>query len=215
MAIKAYIFDLDGTLLDSEILWVEATAATLRGYDETLSYDEVLDLVYGKSWNDVFRGIRRRFPSVKKSLPELEVEMRRHFTVLRDSRDVCIGGSINLLCRLASEAPVCIVSGSPREDLDAAVELMQIGPCLSFTLAAEDYDPGKPDPAGFLAAARRLEVTPAECLVFEDSCAGVAAARAAGMRCVALARSGAPVQDVKDADLVMGDLEAFTPELLP
>ncbi len=212
--ISAYIFDLDGTLLDSEVLWVEATLKTLRDHDAELSHADVLQMVYGKSWHDVFQAINDRFSDINKSLKELEADMRRHFTAMRDSRDVCIAGSIKLLKQLAENYPVCIVSGSPREDLDAAVDLMQVGDYLRFTLAAEDYAPGKPAPAGFLKAAEMLSVKPAQCVVFEDSAAGVAAARAAGMYCVALARPDAPPQDVAKAHLVMGCLESFTPDML-
>lgn len=212
--ISAYIFDLDGTLLDSEVLWVEATLKTLHDHAAAITHEEVLDMVYGKSWHDVFQAIRDRFPNINKSLKELEADMREHFTALRDSRDVCIAGSIKLLKQLAENTPVCIVSGSPREDLDAAVELMQVGDYLRFTLAAEDYSPGKPDPAGFLKAANILSVKPAHCVVFEDSTAGVAAARAAGMYCVALANPDSPPQDVARAHLVMGSLEGFKPDML-
>jgi beta-phosphoglucomutase-like phosphatase (HAD superfamily) len=110
---------------------------------------------------------------------------------------------------------VAIVSGSPRVDVQDGVELLGIAPLLRFFLGSEDYPRGKPDPAGFLLAAQRLGAAPADCLVFEDSAAGVRAARAAGMRCVALARPGAPAQDLSDADLVLNDLGGFSPDALP
>ena len=89
-----------------------------------------------------------------------------------------------------------------------------VGPLLSFSIAAEDYTRGKPDPECFLLAARRLAVPPAQCMVFEDSAAGVRAAKAAGMACVALVREGRPRQDVSAADLVVRDLTDFDPDCL-
>jgi len=123
--------------------------------------------------------------------------------------DVQIAGSVKLLVRLAAEHPVAIVSGSPREDIADSIALMGIGPFVHFFLGAEDYHPGKPDPACFLLAAQRMQVDPSACLVFEDSAAGVRAAKAAGMSCVALARPDAPRQDVATADLVLDDLGKF------
>jgi sugar-phosphatase len=142
----------------------------------------------------------------------MENALRPYFHRLRETRDIRIPGSIALLERLAESHPVAIVSGSPRTDLDDAVQRLGIGDRLSFTLAAEDYAPGKPHPAGYLAAARRLDLPPEKCLVFEDSAAGVRSARDAGMACVALQRDGAPAQDTTGADLVLADLAAFRVE---
>jgi len=80
---------------------------------------------------------------------------------------------------------------------------------VSFSLGAEDYGPGKPDPSCFLMAAERLGVNPEQCVVFEDSAAGVLAAKSAGMSCVALVRPGLPEQDVTSADRVVEDLGDF------
>lgn len=87
---------------------------------------------------------------------------------------------------------------------------MGIGRDVRFVLGAEDYEPGKPSPAGFLLGARRLGVPPETCLVFEDSRAGVLAAKQAGMLCVALARPGSHPQDLSGADWILEDLAAFT-----
>ncbi len=92
--------------------------------------------------------------------------------------------------------------------------LLEAEPHVRFVLGAEDYAPGKPSPAGFLEGARRLGVPPQECLVFEDSAAGIAAARAAGMRCVALDRPGAYPQDLSAADWVLSDLAQFSVDAL-
>lgn len=209
--ISAYIFDMDGTLLDTEILWVEVTEDQIRDAGLEISREEALEIVYGRSWSDVYESICARFPTLGMSLPEMEVDLSRRMAVLRKLRDVRIPGSIDLLRRLAVDSTVCIVSGSPRRDLQAAIDLMDIHGHLEFYLGAEDYGPGKPDPACFLKAARMLGVPPAECVVFEDSTAGIAGAKLAGMTCVALAREGAPKQDVTLADLVLNDLSDFNP----
>jgi sugar-phosphatase len=127
---------------------------------------------------------------------------------------VTIPGSADLLKRLAATHPVCIVSGSIRHDIEHAIELMGVGELVAFYLGAEDYGPGKPDPACFLMAAAKLGCEPGECVVFEDSAAGLQAGKAAGMTCVALARPGAPAQDFAAADLVLEDLGHFREELL-
>ncbi len=208
--IDAYIFDLDGTLLDTEVLWIQAIGLYLRERDPSLTDADVLKLVYGRSWHDIYVDICRRIANLNLSLSAMQAELKPYFHRLRARHDMRIVGSIDLLKRLARTAPVCIVSGSPREEITDGVALMGIAPLLAFYLGAEDYTPGKPDPAGFLKAAGRLGVAPAACLVFEDSAAGTTAARRAGMYCVALSRPNRPPQDVSAAHWVLDDLSTFT-----
>lgn len=212
--IRAFIFDLDGTLLDSEVLWVEATHQLLRELGHDISHDDATEMVYGRSWHDVYAAIRRRFAGVGMSRDEMEIELSRRMHPLRRTRKLSIDGSVALLKRLSRSHPVCIVSGSPRRDLAEALDILGIAGDVAFFLSSEDCQPGKPSPVGFLAAARRMGAEPRECLVFEDSAAGVAAARAAGMRCVALVRPRAPVQDVAAADLRVADLGDFSPRMV-
>ncbi len=212
---RAYVFDLDGTLLDTEILWVNATSCLLREWGLPLHDSEVLAIVYGHAWPDVYETLRRRLPALPMTRERMERAMSARLNVLRRDTDVRIAGSIALLERLAEQSPVCIVSGSPRADVDLGVRIMGLAGKIRFHLGAEDYAPGKPHPAGFLLAAGRLGVLPRDCVVFEDSSAGVAAAKAAGMRCVALRREGRPRQDVDGADLVLPDLAGFEPSMLP
>jgi sugar-phosphatase len=141
----------------------------------------------------------------------LESSLASRFLELRNTRDIRIPSSIELLNRLANRYPVAIVSGNSRDDVAEAVDHLQIGSKLAFYLGCEDYAPGKPAPACFLLAADRLQLPPAECVVFEDSAAGVRAAKAAGMTCIALARPGMPQQDLSSADRVLADLAEYDP----
>jgi len=208
------MFDLDGTLQDSEVLWVEATEELMAELGHPLPHADALDIVYGRSWTDVYDTLRCRVPGLRLSRGDMETALSVRMKALRSRRDIRVPGSVDLLLRLAAANPVCVVSGSPRADVAEAVAFLGIGARLRFYLGAEDYSPGKPDPACFLAAARRLNVPPPDCVVFEDSRAGVLAAKAAGMACVALARDGAPAQDLSAADLRMRDLAAFRTEML-
>jgi HAD superfamily hydrolase (TIGR01509 family) len=208
--IRAFIFDLDGTLLDSEVLWVEALDEFLKGRNMPLPWDEVVGIVYGKSWHDIHREVVRRLPNLGLGLEAMQEALGVLYQRRRATRDVRIPGSVRLLRRLACRGKVCIVSGSLRQDIAEAVGHLGIEREVAFFLGSEDYAPGKPDPACFLLAARNLGCEPSECVVFEDSAAGVRAAARAGMRCVALAREGAPPQDVGEADLVLKDLDEFT-----
>lgn len=210
----AYFFDLDGTLVDTEILWVEAMEllARDRGYD--LSRELALHMVYGISWPGVYARFREHFPELDWTLDEMGAIIAPYFYQLRDSRDVRIQGSVDLLRRLAKTHLVAVVSGSYRADVEKGLAIAGVGPLVQFSLSHEDYDPGKPHPACYIAAAHKAGVPPGQCVVFEDSNAGVCAAKDAGAYAVALARPGRPEQDYSRADLVLEDLSLFEPAML-
>jgi HAD superfamily hydrolase (TIGR01509 family) len=207
--IRAIFFDLDGTLLDSEVLYVEAVQIAMTRKGEYLSHQKSLDLVYGRGWKDIYADIQTHFPGSYPNIVEMEEVVREIFLELQKSRDIRIDGSLELLHKLAAHFPVAVVSGSPRHDVARGIEALEIKSELQFFLGAEDYYPGKPHPTCYMTAAARLGVLPDTCLVFEDSAAGVVSAKAAGMFCVALQREGKPLQDVSQADLVLGDLGSF------
>jgi len=206
---KAFLFDLDGTLQDTESLYVEAWRRVYQEKGCAVSHDESGSLVYGRAKSDVYAAFYARFPVAYPTLDSLEAPLERIFLALRNTQDVRIHSSIDLLNRLADRYPVAIVSGNARQDIAEAIEFLGIDSKVAFYLGCEDYSPGKPDPACFHLAAKRLRLQPEDCLVFEDSAAGVRAAKAAGMICVALQRPGATPQDVSEADQVLTDLAEF------
>ena len=207
--VKAAIFDLDGTLMDSEILWVSAVEDYLNDHGHAMGHDEALSLVYGRSWTDIYENIISRCPEIDETMEEMEESLRVYIQNMQNGHDMIIEGSVMLLKRLARDMPVCIVSGAPVRDIESGIELMDINADIRFLLGAEDYAPGKPDPACFLKAAEKLNIAAGDCVVFEDSSAGIQAAKAAGMKCVALVRQGCPEQDVSDADRIVEDLALF------
>lgn len=213
--IQAYIFDMDGTLVDTESLWVDAVATFIRKRLGPYAHADAQALVYGRSWHDIYADIQGMLPGLNMSIDAVEEEMGPLYREIEVTQDVRIDSSIRLLRRLSGEAPVCIVSGSSRKMIAANIVTMNIADCVRFYLGAEDYSPGKPDPSCFLMAARRLEVLPEACVVFEDSAAGVLGAKRAGMYAVGLARRGAMPQDLSVADVVLADLADFDPAALP
>ncbi len=211
MSLSAFIFDLDGTLVDSEVLWCGAMRQLVaaRGLPVTDAY--ACELVFGRAWSDIVARLRKDYPSIRDDDEALERESLKYYESLRGTVDIRIPNSIRLLDQLARRFPVAIVSGSPRRQVESAIALIGCGDRLRFYLGSEDYPRGKPDPCCFLLAAQRFGVEPGSCVVFEDSAAGVRAAKAAGMLCIALRLAGHPSQDLSVADEILSDLADFRP----
>lgn len=214
MKIKAFFFDLDGTLMDSEIMWVYAVYDYMKDKKVVVDYSYVLDLVYGNSWEYIFEKLATDFPELQEDIPNLVRIVHPYFDRYAKEMPLAISGSVELLKTLARDYPCAIVSGSYREDVSKAIQLLGIEREVYFYLGKEDYHPQKPSPVCYLKAAEILEVKPAQCVVFEDSTVGITSAKGAGMYCVALACPDRPRQDVSNADLVLPDLSMFRLELI-
>ena len=211
MDFDAAFFDMDGTLVASERLYSKALCRALKAEGQILDETRSLQLIYGRAWSSICRDLSGIFPEFRFNESDLDDAVLEHFHQLRieNSDGFIIEGSRKLLIKLAEEMPVGVVSGSTRHHLEIFVETLGIAEQLQFIIGPEDYEEGKPSPEPYVEAARRLNVQPDRCVVFEDSRVGVLSAKAAGMFCVALKRSGAVEQDVSPADQILSDLEGW------
>lgn len=119
-------------------------------------------------------------------------------------------GAVPLVRSLArADCPQALCSSTSRQNIELVLGSLRVLPLLRTIVSAEDVARGKPDPEGFLLAAACLGVPVERALVIEDSLAGVAAARAAGMRCLAVATTH-PRERLTGADAVAVTLERLT-----
>jgi beta-phosphoglucomutase family hydrolase len=202
--IEAVLWDLDGVLVDTApvhfLAWRELMAALGR----ELSEDEFR------------RGFGLRNDAILRSLlgelPEERVDelSRRKEAMFRDQirgNVAPIGGAVPLLARLREAGKrTAIVSSTPRENIDVLLHSLGLKVAFDAIVAAEDVTRGKPDPEGYLLAAKSLGVEPQGCVVIEDAPGGVEAAKRAGMKCIGLAAARAP-ESLARADLVVTSLE--------
>jgi beta-phosphoglucomutase len=210
----AAIWDVDGTLVDTAELhfaaWVRLCQELGRPFsraDFAATFGkrnpEILNFLFGP----VFSG---------QQIAELGARKEDYYKAAAHAGVQLLPGVRGLLVGLqAAGFKQAIGSSAPRGNIDLVMELTKTAPFFQAISSAEDTSRGKPDPQVFQVAAERLQ-TPAEhCVVFEDAVAGVEAARAGGMRCVAVAFVGHhPVDKLRaaGADLVVRSLEDVTVE---
>ena len=117
-------------------------------------------------------------------------------------------GAVELMAALhAAGYREALASSAPRENIRLIVELLGLAPYLQATVSGESVAHGKPAPDIFLAAAQAVGVASARCLVIEDAPAGVQAAHAAGMKCLAVRRAGQPdAAGLEAADALVSSL---------
>lgn len=205
-SIKCIFFDLDGTLVNTEPIWVKAIMASLDELACKLNKEDADEMIYGRSWLEIYEDLCRLFPGVWKDRAELEERIEKHFNKIKQEGGCIIHSSVELLKELAKEYPLAVVSGSSNEMVGNWISELGIEKQVEFHMGCEDYPHGKPDPVCYLMAAERMGISSEECLVFEDSTAGVKSAKSAGMYCVALRLKGSRKQEIDTADLILNDL---------
>lgn len=181
----AVLFDMDGTLVDTEGLWWEATASIARALGVALGPEDSPH-VLGRTVEDTAIHLvgADGVDGVAQRLTDAFADRIRQGVVI-------VPGALGLLAALAVEGiPTALVSASPRSIVDLV--LPRLNHRFHEVVAAEDTARGKPYPDPYLEATRRLNVDPTRCVAIEDSPTGIAAAQAAGCRVVAVTQAGLP-----------------------
>lgn len=203
-AAGAVLWDLDGVLVDSTRYHYEAYREMLTGSGRELGFEEFRNLI-GLRNETILRRLFGELPA-----GEVERLARRKEELFREriaGNVEALPGAADLVRRLQREGvPMAIVSSTPRANIDLILGILGLGGAFSAIVGAEDAGRGKPDPEGFLVAAGRLGVAPADCVVLEDAPEGIEGAKAAGMRCVGVATTRPP-ERLRQADLVVESLD--------
>ncbi|MEV5431754.1 HAD family phosphatase [Streptomyces sp. NPDC052701] len=207
------IFDLDGTLVDSEPNYYEAGRLTLAEHGVADFGWADHERYVGISTQETVADWKERY-GLSASVEELlAAKNRRYLELARGSTRVYpeMAGFVGLLA--AEGVPMAVASGSSPQAIAAVLAGTGLDAYLHTVVSADEVAHGKPAPDVFLEAARRLGASPADCVVLEDAAPGAAAAHAAGMRCIALpyvaAQADAP--EFATADLLLrGGQREFT-----
>jgi HAD superfamily hydrolase (TIGR01509 family) len=204
---RAAVFDLDGTLVDSETRSHESWRHVFRSRG-IVPDDSLIRAFVGRRGIDVHDLLQERVPG--HDAAELMAASSAHFHAPHQPPLGPLAGAVQLVQLIAAAGvPLALVTSAGRRYAEQTLTELGVRGLFSVVVTAEDVTVGKPDPQGYLAAAQGLGVPPSACAVFEDAPAGVAAAKAAGMYCVAVATTHPP-EDLAAADQVVPDLTKVT-----
>lgn len=208
--ISAVIFDFDGVIVDSERLHWAAFNAVMEPRGKTIEWPEYLETYIGFDDRDAFRCA---FPNLgKDELPQLiQAKAAAFQELLNDGGAAALPGSVELIQHLSGTIPIAICSGALKEDIFPIIGKLGVADAFDQIVTADDTHISKPDPAPYLLAKERLRVTSG--IAIEDTPAGIASAKGAGLKVLAVTNSY-PKELLKDADVIVDTLEGLTGERL-
>jgi HAD superfamily hydrolase (TIGR01509 family) len=206
---KAILFDFDGVIVDSESLHH-------RAYDIALEPFGAGPIPFA-TYADVFSNRSQGLDYIARSFPGVDVPaMKRRkdeifFDLLREEGQL-LPGVIESVGRLERRWPLALATGSSREAAEMILAKHGLGACFRAVVGRQDYPREKPAPDAFLRACAALGETPESCLAVEDSYKGLAAAKAAGIRCVVVPNAYTRAGDFRAAAAVLRSLRELSVE---
>lgn len=199
--LKAVVFDFDGIIVDSEPIHYRAFQEVLQPLGLGYGWDEYLERYIGFDDRDAFREVFRK--AGRKLGPELLGELIGRKAILFEEI-VRNGvkpypGVVELIKNLSGSIPLALCSGALRRDIAPILEMLGLQSVFDVVVTADEVNASKPDPESYRLAVCRLadafkemNITPGDCLAIEDTPAGIASARAAGLHVLAVANSYEP-----------------------
>ncbi len=211
-AIKALIFDMDGTLVDSERLHWQAWNETLRRYGFRVPDFEDFNKYVGVSDEQMATEF-----SISGELGASPTELvtRKCATYLGLVPEIrLLAGVEMILDRCRDIYRMAVASSSPSEELAAILDHHGLADRFEYVVGGDMVSKKKPDPEIYLLVTDRLGLFPGECIAFEDSQSGITAAKRAGLTAVAIPHAMSMNHDFSQADAVLTSLAEVDARLL-
>lgn len=204
---KAVLFDLDGTLVDSMWMWKDIDMEYLGKYGITLP-PELQEYIEGMSFSEVSAYFKEAF-GIKESLEEIKSEWVSMAKYKYTHEVPLKPGALRFLKHLKEQGiPMGIATSNSRDLLDAVLKSLEIAPYFDCCMTSCEAGAGKPAPDIYLKVAKILKTEPKDCLIFEDTPAGILAGNRAGIPVCAMADENSAGR--KDQILQMADYYAET-----
>lgn len=206
--VKAVLFDMDGVIIDSEPIHYRLSKLYYSELGLDITDEEYYTFV-GVGDVEIFTRLKTKY-GLKEELGDLvETYQQRYLDHLRSQKEQKPIRGVDGLIRELHRKNYLIALGSSatRQNIEAVLEAFQLQEYFSAVASACEVEQSKPAPDIYLLAAEKLAVNPSECVVIEDSCNGIKAAKLAGMKCIAYHNPNSGDQDLSQADCVITTFE--------
>jgi beta-phosphoglucomutase-like phosphatase (HAD superfamily) len=204
--LKAVIFDMDGVIIDSEPFHWDVNKKIFNDLGIGVSQDEYRQYI-GSSNTNMWTDLKKRYGLYPPLEALVSMQGSGNIDFLRENKFGPITGITELLFDLKkNDIDIGLASSSPHAAIEIVLKKFAFESYFSVVVSGEDFKNSKPAPDIFLKAALLLQISPDKCVVIEDAAHGVAAAKAAGMKCVGFANKNSWGQDLSRADLIVDDI---------
>lgn len=204
--IKGVIFDMDGVLIDSEPMHYKV----FMQYSETVLGLDIADEEYntfiGTTNLHIFTFLKGKYHlprEVADMVEEYEEKIEEFLHASKKTTVPIVGVDILARKLYKEKLKLAVASSSAKQRIDIVVNMFDMDQYFTAKISGQQVKNSKPAPDIFLLAAKTLGLSPEECVVIEDSTNGVAAAKAAGMKCIGFNNPSSVNQDISRADLII------------
>jgi HAD superfamily hydrolase (TIGR01509 family) len=208
--IKAILFDRDGVIIDTEPIHIKSATYAFKRLGIKINKKEQKSLV-ARHPIDYVKDFKKKYDFSETEFRKFQKE--NYQKNLHKAH--LIMSNIRLIKRLSKKGyKLALTTTSERSTSLKILKQAKLENILKIIIAFGDYEHRKPSPDPYLVTAKKLKVNPKDCLVIEDSDVGVQAAKAAGMKCIAIPTSTTKDKDLSKADLILKSADKITESLI-
>ena len=215
VSVQAIVFDFDGVIVNSEPIHLAATqhALAMRGIE--LSADDYYDRYVGFDDAGMFNqlALDRGLPWCSDDLQEMLAAKALRFEALEARGALLVPGAAACVRRMATIAPLAVASGARRDEIERILTRLGLISIFQTIVAAGETASGKPAADPYMEAIARLRARPARAVAIEDTAAGLASAKAAGLRCIGITTTF-PASKLSLADAIVTSMDQITADLI-
>jgi beta-phosphoglucomutase family hydrolase len=210
---RAAIFDMDGVIMDNHAYHLKAWQAFFKKFNCRFSKRIFERYCFGRTNQAILEFILKRRLSAKQA-EKLAQSKEKLYRKLYGLVAKPVAGLIGFLKSLKRQGvKIALATSGPKANVDFALRKTGFRKFFSVILDAQSIKHSKPHPEIYLKAAKKLKISPKFCVVFEDSLAGIASGKRAGMKVVGLVTT-LPKSRLKNADLIIKNFKGLTPARL-